>query len=72
MRETTRGEPIEAGEDQIDVGTYYRSEDVEEASWPSPNLGPQSCGKLKRHAHDDTRLAKNWLTNHFFIILLDP
>ena len=30
-RETTRGEPIEAGEDQIDVGEYYGSEDVEMA-----------------------------------------
>ena len=30
-RETTRGEPIEAGEDQIDVGEYYGSEDVEKA-----------------------------------------
>ena len=30
-RETIHGEPIEAGEDQIDVGEYYGSEDVEKA-----------------------------------------
>ena len=30
-RETPRGGPIEAGEDQIDVGEYYGSEDVEKA-----------------------------------------
>ena len=32
VRETIHGEPIEAGEDQIDVGEYYGSEDVEKAT----------------------------------------
>lgn len=50
----------EAGRSSTDLYSLQSSIDL-----------PQSDGKLKRHAHDNTRRAENWLTSLFFIVLLD-